>query len=135
MGERSKRILIASVASDANPYLTVSARCAPARGTLFLARKIVVSETFTSYSPSTSKRPLATLKKRTDSKKGPLFGHFGRKTGGWAREKSILFCTFSRFGGFLLWHVIVGQALADSARLQKKSCLKTSRRFFDFREL
>jgi hypothetical protein len=38
--------------------------------------------------------------KRTDSKKGPFFDPFGRKTGAGFLKKSILFCAFSRFSGF-----------------------------------
>ena len=54
---------------------------------------------------------------------------FGRKTGVGPGEKSILFCVFSRFSGLLLLQVVVRQHLADSGRLQKKSCRKTYRRF------
>jgi hypothetical protein len=50
-------------------------------------------------------------------------------------KKSILFCTFSRFGGFFRLQVLVRQALADAGRLPKKSCRKTYRRLFAFRGL
>jgi hypothetical protein len=74
-------------------------------------------------------------KKRTDSKKGPFFGRFVRKTGGWRGNKSTLFCTFSRFGGFLRLQVIVCQNLLKNGSLQKKSRRKTYGRFFVFWEL
>jgi hypothetical protein len=44
---------------------------------------------------------LADLKKSTDSKKEPLFGRFGRKTGSWSGQKNILFFTFARLCGFM----------------------------------
>ena len=77
----------------------------------------------------------AARKKRTDSKNEPFLGRFGRETGGWRAGKSILFCIFSHFSGILRLQVIAVQYFADFGTLQKKSCLKTSRRFFDFREL
>jgi hypothetical protein len=73
------------------------------------------------------------LKKRTDSKKGPSFDPFGRKTGVGLPKKSILFCTFSRFSGFPSLEVVVCQGLPEYGRLPKKSCRKTYCRFFDFR--
>jgi hypothetical protein len=36
---------------------------------------------------------------------------FGRKRGGWVEEKSILFCIFLRFGGFLRLQVVVSHNL------------------------
>ena len=48
------------------------------------------------------------------------------------RDNPVLFCAFSRFDGFFLMQVVVRQHLADSGRLQKKSCRKTYGRFFGF---
>jgi hypothetical protein len=81
--------------------------------------KNLVSETFASYSPSMPNRPWLPLKKRTDSKKGPLFGRFGRKTRGCAQEKSILFCTFSRFGVFFFCMLLSGKRLQIPQGSQK----------------
>jgi len=50
-------------------------------------------------------------------------------------EKSILFCTFSRFSVFLRLQVLVYEYLAENFRLQKKSCPKTYGSVFNFREL
>jgi hypothetical protein len=47
-----------------------------------------------------SKWALAAPKKRTDSKKGPFFGRFGRKTGVPRIKKALIFCHFSLFQGF-----------------------------------
>jgi len=76
-------------------------RVAPLPQNPIVARKGVVSETFVSYSPSMPNGTLACSQKRTDSKNGPYFGRLGSKTGYEHGEKNTLFCTFSRFGGFL----------------------------------
>jgi hypothetical protein len=88
-------------------------------------QKSVDLEIDASHSPSRPKSALATAQKRTDSKKGPLFWRFGRKTGLAGGEKSILFCTFSRFSGFLRLQVVICQNLPENFPLQNKSCLKT----------
>jgi hypothetical protein len=62
-------------------------------------------------------------------------GRFGRKTEGWRGNKSTLFCTFSRFGGFFSLQVIVPHNLPKNGPLPKKSRRKTYRRFSVFREL
>jgi len=76
--------------------------------------------------------PVALSKKRTDSKNEPFLGRFGRKTGDEREKKNTLFCTFSRFGGFLRLQVIGWQHLPANFCLQNKSCQKTYRRFFIF---
>jgi hypothetical protein len=96
------------------------------------ARKGVVSETFVSYSPLMPNGTSACSTKRTDSKNGPYLGRFGRKTAYEHLEKNTLFCTFSRFCGFLRLQVVAGQNLPEDFRLQKKSCQKTYRRVFIF---
>jgi hypothetical protein len=77
--------------------------------------------------------PPTPSKKRTDSKKSPFFGRFGRKTGVLGQEKNTLFCPFTRFSGFLRLQVVGWQNLPANARLQKKSRLKTYRRFLFLR--
>ena len=57
---------------------------------------------------------------------------FGRKTGCPRLEKTILFCVFSVFWDFPPCKAIDYQWLAEPEAFQKKSCLKTSRRFFVF---
>ena len=99
------------------------------------ARKSVIAENFASHSPSMPKGALAYSKKRTDSKNGPFSGRFGRETGHERGEKNTLFCTFSRFGGFLHLQVVAWHPLADSERLQKKSCRKTYGRIYNFWDL
>ena len=49
--------------------------------------------------------------------------------------KKHFILSFFAFLGFFALQAIDSQELAGPEPLQKKSCLKTSRRFFDFREL
>jgi hypothetical protein len=92
----------------------------------------MILEHCASRTPSTHNKGLPALKKRTDRKKAPFFGRFGRKTGVWRREKNTLFCTFARFRGFLLLQVVGHKCLPESLPPEKKSCLKTYGRFYDF---
>jgi hypothetical protein len=56
---------------------------------------------------------------RTDSKKGPFFGRFGRKTGVWGWSKNNIYYTFSRFSGFFRLQVVVRQSLPENSGPQK----------------
>jgi hypothetical protein len=47
------------------------------------------------------RQPWPSWKKRTDSKKGPFFGRFGRKRGVSAQEKTFYFGFFLFFGDSL----------------------------------
>jgi hypothetical protein len=58
-----------------------------------------------------TRQPGRRLKKRTDSKKGPFFGRFGRKTGVLRMGKTILFCVFARFRGLSRLQAVVHQEL------------------------
>jgi len=64
---------------------------------MLFVRRGIVSETFVSYSPSTPADPWRPLKKRTDSKKGPLLGCFGGKTGRWREKKRHFILHFFTF--------------------------------------
>jgi hypothetical protein len=62
---------------------------------------------------------LATLEKRTDSKKGPRFGRFGRKTGGWARKKAFYFALFHVFVVFFFCMLLSDSLLQIPAGSKK----------------
>jgi hypothetical protein len=101
----------------------------------FLSVKSAFSQNVVSCSPSTPNPAHRAFKKRTDRKKGPFLGRFGRKTGFWREEKKQFLCIFSCFCRFVRLQVVVCQHLPENLPLQKKSCRKTYGRFFYFREL
>jgi hypothetical protein len=97
-----KSAMRAAPCPGANLFLPGAAHDgAPTRGTMFFARKKLAFRNFVQvirHQRITGHGPPP--KKRTDSKKGPFFDPFGRKTGVGLPKKSILFCTFSPFSGF-----------------------------------
>jgi hypothetical protein len=59
-------------------------------------------------------------------------GLFCRKTGVGAKKNSTLFCVFTTFWDYCVLQGVAAQGEAAAGTLQKKSCLKTYRRFFGF---
>jgi hypothetical protein len=94
-----KALIHRQSAKGAHLFLAGSAHCAPTRGTIFLPEKVYFQKLLqvTRHQRITDHGPPP--QKRTDSKKGPSFDPFGRKTGVGFPKKSILFCAFSRFSG------------------------------------
>jgi hypothetical protein len=85
-----------------------------------------------SHAINISLDPCRPRKNVLTAKKGLFLGVLAGKRGAKAMKKAFY---FSRFGDFFRLQVVVRQPLADSGRLQKKSCRKTYRRFFNSREL
>jgi hypothetical protein len=81
------------------------------------------------------RRPRPRSEKRTDSKKRPFFGRFGRKTGCSRGKNDIVRLCSCAFSRFLSAQTIDSQELGWIEPFTKKSCLKTYRGFFGLWEL